>query len=412
MPHDVADDPHWHEPGRDNYAGTAAWPRLSTPYDDFMAAQEIPIARGISIPNLRDLPLKPWARMGGRGTFIQLFGIEGAWGSYLIEVPCAGALNAERHLYEEIFLVLDGRGTTEIWTDGQGGGQARPDIFEWQQGSLFSIPMNTHHRLLNSAATPALLLAGTSAPNMMNLIHDEDAIFNSAVDLKKRYDPGKDSFEPAEGLEEDPARGLAMCRTNIIPDVFSTELYLDNRRVPGYRRMEPKMSENLFYQYIGQFPAGRYSRAYSPGEAASFVCIGGKGYSYIWPQDLGPTPWRDGHGDEVLRQDYEHLSMMSAAPMKCGWFHQHFATGSEPLRLLAWYGPNNHRAQQAGVPGEMVPDEGVIDITEPGGTSVPYWLEDPHVRDDFAETVAREGTENRMEDRFYNEKTTYSFAGG
>ena len=30
----------------------------------------------------------------------------------------------------------------------------------------------------------------------------------------------------------------------------------------------------------------------------------------------------------------------------------------------------------------------------------------------FAETVAREGTENRMEDRFYNEKTTYSFAGG
>ena len=48
-----------------------------------------------------------------------------------------------------------------------------------------------------------------------------------------------------------------MCRTNIIPDVFSTELYLDNRRTPGYRRMEPKMAENVFYQYIGQFPAGR-----------------------------------------------------------------------------------------------------------------------------------------------------------
>ena len=98
MPHDVADDPHWHEPGRDTYAGTAAWPRLSTPYDDFMAAQEIPIVRGIGIPNLRDLPLEPWARMGGRGTFIQLFGTEGLWGSYLIEVPGAGTLKAERHL--------------------------------------------------------------------------------------------------------------------------------------------------------------------------------------------------------------------------------------------------------------------------------------------------------------------------
>jgi len=98
--------------------------------------------------------------------------------------------------------------------------------------------------------------------------------------------------------------------------------------------------------------------------------------------------------------------------MPCDWFHQHFATGDEPLRLLAWYGPNNHRAQKAGVPGETVPDEGMIDITEPGGTSVPYWLEDPHLRNAFAKTVAREGPENRREDRFYNEKTTYSFAGG
>jgi mannose-6-phosphate isomerase-like protein (cupin superfamily) len=408
MPHDIADDPHWHEPGRDTYAGTAGWPRLSTPYDDFMTAQEIPIVRGISIPNLADLPLEPWARTGGRGTFIQLFGTEGLWGSYMVEIPGAGMLNEERHLYEEVFLVLDGRGTTEIWTDGQD----RPDIFEWQRGSLFSIPMNTHHRLLNSSGTPARLLAGTSAPNMMNLIKDEEAVFNSPVSLKNRYDPDKDSFEPADGLEEDGTRGLAMCRTNIISDVFSAELYLDNRRTPGYRRMEPKMAENVFYQYIGQFPAGRYSRAYSPGAAAAFICIGGKGYSYTWPQDLGPTPWKDGRGDEVLRQDYGHLSMMSAAPMPFGWYHQHFATGDEPLRLLAWYGPNNHRAQKAGIPGEMVADEGVIEITEPGGTSVPYWLEDPHVRKDFTETMARVGAENRMEDRFYNEQTTYSFAGG
>jgi mannose-6-phosphate isomerase-like protein (cupin superfamily) len=408
MPHDIADDPHWHEPGRDLYAGTAAWPRLSTPYDDFMVAQEIPIVRNISVPRIQELPLKPWARMGGRGCFIQLFGTEGLWGAYVVEVPGAGALNAERHLYEEVFLVLEGRGTTEIWIDGQ----ARPEIFEWQRGSLFSVPMNTHHRIVNSSARPALLMAGTSAPNMMNLIRDEDAIFNSPLALKQRYDPDRDSFVPSEGLEGDPARGLAMCRTNVIADVFSTELYLDNRRTPGYRRMEPKMAENQFYQYIGEYPAGRYSRAYSPGPAGVFICIGGKGYSYSWPQDLGPTPWQDGNEGEVLRQDYDSISMISAAPMACGWFHQHFATGDEPLRLLAWYGPNNHRAQAAGVPGEAVADEGVIDITRPGGTSIPYWLEDAHVRAEFAGAVGREGSENRMEERFYDKGTTFSFAGG
>ncbi|MPY69147.1 MAG: cupin domain-containing protein [Alphaproteobacteria bacterium] len=410
MPHDIADAPHWHEPGRDICAGGPAFRRVSTPYDTFMEGEDIPVFRNIGVAGLRDLPLKPWARTGGRGSFIQLFGTEGLWGSYVVEVPGAGALNAERHLYEEIFLVLDGRGTTEIWLDGQ----ETPEIFEWQRGSLFSIPMNAHHRIVNAAADPAMLLAGTSAPNMFNLIGDERAIFGCPMNLRRRYHPGHDAFAPSEGLEPDPARGLAMCRTNVIPDVFSTELYLDNRRLPGYRRMEPKMAENVFYQYIGEFPAGRYSRGYSPGAAAAFVCIGGKGYSLTWPMDLGPTPWRDGHGDEVLRQDYDsaRISMVSAAPMaECGWFHQHFATGDAPLRLLGWYGPNNHRAQKAGVPGETVADAGVIDVTEPGGSSIPYWLEDPHVREAFAAELEREGTENRMEDRFYDSRTTYSFAG-
>jgi mannose-6-phosphate isomerase-like protein (cupin superfamily) len=408
MPHDVADDPHWHEPGRDTYAGTSVWPRRATAYDDFMLAQEIPIYRNISVPRLQELPLRPWPRMGGRGSFIQLFGTEGAWGSYVVEIPGAGALNEERHLYEEVFLVLDGRGTTEIWNDGQD----RPDIFEWQKGSLFSIPMNAHHRLVNSSVRPALLLAGTSAPNMMNLIRDENAIFNSPVTLKSRYHPGHNSFEAREGLEEDGARGLAMCRTNIIPDIFNTELYLDNRRTPGYRRVEPKMAENVFYQYIGEFPAGRYSRGYSPGRAAAFICLSGKGYSYTWPRDLGPTPWADGNGGDVLRQEYDSIGMISAAPMDGVWLHQHFATGSEPLRLLAWYGPNNHRAQVAGMPGEAVLDEGMIEIDKPGGTAIPYWMEDPHVRAEFAEAIALEGSENRMEDQFFERNTTYSFAGG
>lgn len=408
MPHDLADEPHWHEPGRDTYAGTPIWPRRPTAYDTFMDAQDIPVVRNIGIARVQDLPLKPWARMGGRGCFIQLFGTEGLWGSYLVEVPGAGAINEERHLYEEVFLVLEGRGTTEIWQDGQ----ERPEIFEWERGALFSIPMNAHHRLVNSSAAPALLLAGTSAPNMMNLIQDEDAIFNAPVSLRKRYHAGHNAFEARDGLEEDEARGLAMCRTNVIPDVFSTELYLDNRRTPGYRRVEPKMAGNVFYQYVGEFPPGRYSRAYSPGPAAAFICIGGRGYSYTWPLDLGPTPWADGHGDEVLRQEYDHVSMISAAPMEGAFLHQHFATGNEPLRLLAWYGPNNHRAQKAGVPGEAVADEGVVEIDRPGGTSVPYSMEDPHVRAAFADEIARQGSENRMEDRFYDPDTTWSFAGG
>ena len=31
---------------------------------------------------------------------------------YVVEVPGAGALNPERHMYEEVYLVVEGRGTT------------------------------------------------------------------------------------------------------------------------------------------------------------------------------------------------------------------------------------------------------------------------------------------------------------
>ena len=89
--HDVTGE-HWHEPQADKNAGYGAWKRPNTPYDDYMAAQGIPIYRGIGVRRVQDMPLKPWQRMGGAGTFIQLYGTEGRWGCYVVEVPGAGAL--------------------------------------------------------------------------------------------------------------------------------------------------------------------------------------------------------------------------------------------------------------------------------------------------------------------------------
>ena len=81
-------------------AGIGKFLRPNTPYDNFMEAQGIPIYRDIGVRRVQDLPRKPWKRMGGNGTFIQLLGTEGLWGCYVVEVPGAGALNAEKHMYE------------------------------------------------------------------------------------------------------------------------------------------------------------------------------------------------------------------------------------------------------------------------------------------------------------------------
>ena len=44
--------------------------------------------------------------------------------------PARGALNTERHLYEKIVFVVEGRGSTEVWQEGQ----TKRQVFEWQQG--------------------------------------------------------------------------------------------------------------------------------------------------------------------------------------------------------------------------------------------------------------------------------------
>jgi mannose-6-phosphate isomerase-like protein (cupin superfamily) len=395
MAHDAPD--HWHEPtGSTKKAGLGTFTRQTMPYDRFMEEQEIPIIRDYGVSKVQNLPLKPWKRMGGRGAFIQLYGTEGLWGSYVVEVPGAGALNVEKHLYEEQYLAVSGRGTVEVWQEGQ----TRKTVFEWQEGSLFAIPLNANHRIVNASSTPALLLAGTTAPNAMNLYGNIDFVYNNPYAFRERFDGQADFFKAKEDVAPDPVRGLAMRRTNIVPDIFNCELPLDNRRSPGYRRIEPHMAGNRFYCWIGQHETGRYSKAHKHGSAAVLICVRGKGYTYTWPSTLGMHPFSEGKRSEVVRIDYEPVGMVSAAPMSGDWFHQHFGISKEPLRLTAWFGANNARGRKPGVPGGKEKDLGAIDIRD-GGNAIPYDEEDPYIRKEYEEALVKEGAQCRMEDWLY-----------
>jgi len=396
MAHDDPGNVHWHEPTGNQRAGHGKFARAKLPYDVFMDAEDIPVVREIGISKVQDLPRKQWKRKGGLGTYIQLYGTEGKWGSFVVEVPGAGALNPERHMFEEIYFVIDGHGSTEVWLDGE----SKRHVFEWQPGSMFSIPMNAWFRIVNSRSSPALLLAGNSAPPVMNLFSNKDAVFNNDFKFYDRFSGADDFYKPNDNIEPDPVRGLAMRRTNFIPDIVNCELPLDNRRSPGYRRIQPFMTDNSFYMWIGQHETGRYSKAHAHGSAAVLICIKGKGYTYTWPESAGVQPWEAGNGHLVERVDYEPVGMVTAAPGGMNWYHQHFGVSKEPLRLTAWYGPNAAVGQQPGRPGEKLTDFGAIDIDE-GGTAIPYSMEDPHIRKEYEETLRANGAETRMDPHWY-----------
>src|ERR1700744_6600783 len=107
--HDVPGQVHWHEPSGFKRAGLGRFGRPKTPYDLFMEAEDIPIYRDIGGSKVQNLPLLPWARMGGRFSSNLLYGTEGKGGSYVVEVPGAGALNPEKPLDEERNFGVEGR---------------------------------------------------------------------------------------------------------------------------------------------------------------------------------------------------------------------------------------------------------------------------------------------------------------
>src|SRR5690349_10362913 len=189
--HDVALATHWHEPTAGGRAGKKSFGRPKTFYDLFMEEEGIPIFRGLGFRRVHDLQLGDWTRLGGRGSYIQLYGTEGKWGCYVVEVPGRGALNPEKHMFEKIYYVVEGRGSAEVWLDGDG----KKHVFEFQKGSMFSIPMNAMHRVVNATSNPVLLLAGTTAPNVMNLIGNKSAIFENNFRFTDRFSSADDFYK-------------------------------------------------------------------------------------------------------------------------------------------------------------------------------------------------------------------------
>jgi hypothetical protein len=259
--------------------------------------------------------------------------------------------------------------------------------------------MNAWFRIVNATNSGALLLAGNTAPNVLNQLNNIDAVFNNPFVFRERFSGADDFYKPKDDIETDPVRGLAMRRTNLITDAVNCDLPLDNRRSPGYRRIEPFMTNNCFYFWIGQHENGRYSKAHAHTSAAILICLKGKGYTYTWPEKFGENPWQDGHADKVRRLDYEPVGLVTAAPGGARWYHQHFSTSQEPFRLTAWFGPHNP-GRDPGPPGEKHTDYTAIDVNE-GGTAIPYWMEDPYIRSEYEETLRQNGVPSRMDPDWY-----------
>ncbi len=361
--------------------------RVST-YERWIQEQGVPIVTGYGVESLLELPRAPWPRMGGKGTILKLEGMQGETGMYVAEIPPGRALHPEQHLYEELIYVLRGHGATELSQAGSEEVQA----FEWEAGSLFSIPLNTRHRLYNGSGTePVVFMACTNAPMIIDLFYNLDFVFGDKFVFKDRYDGSADYFVPKDIRSTDAKEGSWLWETNFVPDVLNAKLDPGERKGGrGARLSQCELSGGVMVAHINEWPVGRYHKAHHHGAGAAIIGTKGLGFSLIWPQEAGIRPFEAGNADKVIKIDWRENGAFCPPH---GWFHQHFNSGPEPTQVLALrYGSKKHIVEYR----EVHYREGVLTSIREGGTMIEYEDEDPAIRELFEQECAKNGVQVQM----------------
>jgi oxalate decarboxylase/phosphoglucose isomerase-like protein (cupin superfamily)/mannose-6-phosphate isomerase-like protein (cupin superfamily) len=342
--------------------------RLDT-YARWQAAQKIPVVTGFFVEDIDKVELAYWDLKGAPAAFVVLDGSGGVNDAQIVEIPPAGKLKPQKHMYEEMVYVAKGHGMTSVW---QRNGSKHS--FEWGPGSLFAIPLNAAYQHFNSSGTePARLFSVTNSSFMINLFHNTDFIFGCDYAFTDRFDGEAEGY-----FSREEVFGRLYMTTNFVPDLFRMKLGDWSARGKGSSNMKFDLAGQTMGAHVSEFPVGTYKKSHRHGPGAHVIILTGRGYSLLWPD-----------GGEVLRVDWQPGSVV-VPPNQ--WFHQHLNAGATPARYLAlrW---ENWRYRFTGVASS----EGTIDVSlKDGGGQIEFEDEDPSIHRTFEATVANAGAQCRM----------------
>jgi oxalate decarboxylase/phosphoglucose isomerase-like protein (cupin superfamily) len=348
-----------------------------TPYNRWVAGEGLDIISAHYIPDLNTVELKPWARRGGRGVYINHEASRTSNDCYVCEIPPAGELAPQRQLFEEMIYVLDGTGSTTVWNDG-----GNKMTFEWGKGSLFAIPLNCWHQHFNgSGQAPARYVAVTNSPGIINLYEDVDFVFNTKHDFKARFNGEPDYF-----ANRGTQKGLLL-ETNFVADAINLPLISAKERGAGGGHIRFNLAKGSMNCHISQFPVSTYKKAHCHGPGAHVIIMSGEGYSLMWPE-----------GEEPKRYEWKVGSMVVPPNL---WYHQHFNTGTTPGRYLAFKHEVVSIRNAQGVPKAWI-------SRRVGGDQIDYADEPKVVRSMFADALKAKGLEPRMNEAYEFEQAEFA----
>jgi predicted metal-dependent enzyme (double-stranded beta helix superfamily) len=336
--------------------------QLLSPYRKWQQSQGIPVYEGSYVSDLYHAPVASWPMMGQSGAFVNLADQEHD-DSWLVEIAPGGETTVQHHLFESLVYVLDGQGATTIW---QGNSDQKQTV-EWKRGSLFSPPLNCYYQHFNlDGQQPARLVCVTHAPTMINqvggAVNSVDFIFNNPYVFSERFGGEQDFFS-------NPGYRIAPrieWKTNYIADVRQFQLDDKPERGEGSSNMHLHLANNAkLMAHISEWLPGTYLKGHRHGVGAHVLILNGTGYSLLWFE-----------GEERKKVDWQDGAVLSPREWE---YHQHFASGPEPVRYLAF----RFRGFYSSGRSQNTPDQ----IESEG--------EDPAIYDQFEQECLKNGVQPR-----------------
>jgi quercetin dioxygenase-like cupin family protein len=351
------------------------------PYLDWVKEEGLPVAEDYAL-DLFAVPTADWPRFGVKGAVAHLKGRGDFCNMFVLELPPGKSTIPQRHLYEDVYYVLEGSGSTQIeFEDGQ------KRSFEWGPKSLFSIPLNAKHRHFNASGSKrALLATTTNLPMIMNTFHNQHFIFDTPYDFVDRA--GKKEFFAGEGDLITVRPGNHMWETNFVPDLAAIELKSWGDRGGGGTNIMFVLADGIMHAHISEMPVGTYKKGHRHGPSFHVICVTGHGFSLLWFE-----------GDkDFLRVDWKHGVVFPPADQQ---FHQHFNTSNYPARYLATaVGGLRYPlmlTQRHALLGKDGQKQGVSLSLKEGGGQIEYEDQDPRIHRMWLEEMKKNNVLPQME---------------
>lgn len=345
------------------------------PYAAWLMKEGVKVYEEFYFPSLAKIELGPWERKGGDGAVIHIANRHLPNDCHVVEIKPKGKSEPEHHMYEMTIYVVSGRGATTIWQHGKNG--VGKQSFEWQAGSLFSIPLNVWYQNFNGSGNePARYIAVTNAPPMMRLFGEDKFIFNCDYMFSARYSGEEDYFSGKGKLFS-----RRIWESNFIANAPDMPLYGWNERGAGGINAMLEMANNNMKNHISEFPVGTYKKAHRHGPGAHLVLLSGTaGYSLLWTKE---------DRSDMTKCDWQVGSMVIVPSDNC--FHQHFNSGSTRARYLALrQGDMGLQKPWGGAP------EGSGKSFKEGGYQLEYEDEHREIHGIFEKELAAHGAKCKM----------------